>query len=292
MQPVAIIAIILAAVAITALICRFFYTRRAEKKIQYMLESLEDGELNFRFRESRRKNSLNNLLNRLKAHFDTGVSNVIEDKEVESWTRLIRVLTHEIMNTVSPISSLSEALKDAPESAMREGLDTISASSKGLIEFVQSYRDLTRIQKPVKKALLLKDLVGRVLTLEKEFAAASGAELSYTEKSDDILLYADENQISRILINLVRNAVQAGATKVDIVSEIDKDESVNVYLSNNGPAISEEAQSQIFVPFYTTKQEGSGIGLSVSRQIMRLHGGGLRLLRSDAEATTFLLTFK
>ena len=223
MQPVAIIAIILAAVAITALICRFFYTRRAEKKIQYMLESLEDGELNFRFRESRRKNSLNNLLNRLKAHFDTGVSNVIEDKEVESWTRLIRVLTHEIMNTVSPISSLSEALKDAPESAMREGLDTISASSKGLIEFVQSYRDLTRIQKPVKKALLLKDLVGRVLTLEKEFAAASGAELSYTEKNEDILLYADENQISRILINLVRNAVQAGATKVDIVSEIDKD---------------------------------------------------------------------
>ena len=292
MQPVAIIAIILAAVAITALICRFFYTRRAETKIQYMLESLEDGELNFRFRESRRKNSLNNLLNRLKAHFDTGVSNVIEDKEVESWTRLIRVLTHEIMNTVSPISSLSEALKDAPESAMREGLDTISASSKGLIEFVQSYRDLTRIQKPVKKALLLKDLVGRVLTLEKEFAAASGAELSYTEKNEDILLYADENQISRILINLVRNAVQAGATKVDIVSEIDKDESVNVYVSNNGPAISEEAQSQIFVPFYTTKQEGSGIGLSVSRQIMRLHGGGLRLLRSDADATTFLLTFK
>ncbi|MBO4817276.1 MAG: HAMP domain-containing histidine kinase [Bacteroidales bacterium] len=292
MQPVAIIAIILAAVAITAIFCRVFYTRRAEKKILYMLESLEDGELNFRFRESRRKNSLNNLLNRLKAHFDTGVSNVIEDKEVESWTRLIRVLTHEIMNTVSPISSLSEALKDAPESAMREGLDTISASSKGLIEFVQSYRDLTRIQKPVKKALLLKDLVGRVLTLEKEFAAASGAELSYTEKNEDILLYADENQISRILINLVRNAVQAGATKVDIVSEIDKDESVNVYVSNNGPAISEEAQSQIFVPFYTTKQEGSGIGLSVSRQIMRLHGGGLRLLRSDAEATTFLLTFK
>ncbi|MBO4760901.1 MAG: HAMP domain-containing histidine kinase [Bacteroidales bacterium] len=292
MQLITVIAIVCAAVVITVVFSRIYYTRKAEKKILYMLESLSDGEMNFRFKESKRKNSLNNLLNRLKSHFDTGVKNVIEDKEVESWTRLIRVLTHEIMNTVSPISSLSEALKDAPESAMREGLNTISASSKGLIEFVQSYRDLTRIQKPVKKALLLKELVGRVLHLEQEPAAAAGVKMTYTEKSEDILLYADENQISRILINLIRNAIQAGATKVDIVSEIASDESVKVYVSNNGPAISEEAQEQIFVPFYTTKEEGSGIGLSVSRQIMRLHGGNLSLLQSGADATTFLLTFK
>ena len=292
MQLITVIAIVFAAVVIAVVLSRIYYTRKAEKKILYMLESLSDGEMNFRFKESKRKNSLNNLLNKLKSHFDTGVKNVIEDKEVESWTRLIRVLTHEIMNTVSPISSLSEALKDAPESAMREGLDTISASSKGLIEFVQSYRDLTRIQKPVKKALLLKELVGRVLTLEQEPAAAAGVKMSYTEKSEDILLYADENQISRILINLIRNAIQAGATRVDIVSEIASDESVKVYVSNNGPAISEEAQSQIFVPFYTTKEEGSGIGLSVSRQIMRLHGGNLSLLQSSADVTTFLLTFK
>ncbi len=292
MQLITVIAIVFAAVVIAVVLSRIYYTRKAEKKILYMLESLSDGEMNFRFKESKRKNSLNNLLNKLKSHFDTGVKNVIEDKEVESWTRLIRVLTHEIMNTVSPISSLSEALKDAPESAMREGLDTISASSKGLIEFVQSYRDLTRIQKPVKKALLLKELVGRVLTLEQEPAAAAGVKMTYTEKSEDILLYADENQISRILINLIRNAIQAGATRVDIVSEIASDESVKVYVSNNGPAISEEAQSQIFVPFYTTKEEGSGIGLSVSRQIMRLHGGNLSLLQSSADVTTFLLTFK
>jgi len=292
MQLSLVIAIVAAVVLVTAVVCRIYYTRKAEKKILYMLESLEDGELNFRFKESRRKNSLNNLLNRLKSHFDTGVKNVIEDKEVESWTRLIRVLTHEIMNTVSPISSLSEALKEAPESAMREGLDTISASSKGLIEFVQSYRDLTRIQKPVKRALLLKELVGRIINLEQEPATAAGVKIAYTEKNEDILLYADENQISRILINLIRNAIQAGATKVDIVSEITPDEAVNVYVSNNGPAISEEAQAQIFVPFYTTKEEGSGIGLSVSRQIMRLHGGNLSLVSSDADSTIFLLTFK
>jgi len=279
-------------IAVVVLICRHIYTRKAEKKVKYMLDALSDGELNFRFHENGKRQDLNTLLNLLKAHFDTGISNMIEDNEAESWSRLIRVLTHEIMNTVTPISSLSDALKDAEPQQMKEGLETISASSKNLIQFVQSYRDLTKIPTPVRKALMVKDLAETVISLTSEQASASHAQVRYIEKAPDILLYADESQISRILINLIRNALQAGASKVDIIGDIDPMERVNIYVSNNGPAISEENQKQIFVPFFTTKADGSGIGLSVSRQIMRLHGGSLKLLRSDDSATVFVLCFR
>jgi len=287
--------IILAAiilVAVTVLICRIVYTRRAENKVKYMLDALSDGELNFRFHESGRRQSLNSLLNQLKAHFDTDIRNMIEDNEAESWSKLIRVLTHEIMNTVTPISTLSDALKDAEPEQMKEGLETISASSKNLIQFVQSYRDLTKIPTPVRKAILVREMVESVIGLTSEQAQALGASVSYREKNEDILIYADESQISRILINLIRNALQAGASKVEIVGEIDSMERVNLYVSNNGPAISEENQKQIFVPFFTTKSDGSGIGLSVSRQIMRLHGGSLRLHHSNPDSTVFVLSFK
>jgi len=305
-QIAILVAAALVLIAVTVFVCRYIYMRKAENKVKYMLDALSDGELNFRFHETG-KQDLNSLLNQLKAHFDTDISNMIEDNEAESWSKLIRVLTHEIMNTVTPISTLSDALKDAEPQQMKEGLETISASSKNLIQFVQSYRDLTRIPTPVRKALMVKDLAETVISLTSEQASETGAQIHYIEKSPDILIYADESQISRILINLIRNALQAGATKVDIIGEIDAMERVNIYVANNGPAISEENQKQIFVPFFTTKSDGSGIGLSVSRQIMRLHGGSLRLLRSTpasdpATSTTntnpttattiFALTFK
>jgi len=290
MQIITLVVAAIALVAITVLICRSIYTRRAEKKVKYMLDALSDGELNFRFHENGRRQDINTLLNQLKAHFDRDISNMIEDNEAESWSKLIRVLTHEIMNTVTPISTLSDALKDAEPSQMKEGLETISSSSKSLIAFVQSYRDLTRIPTPVRKALMVKDLAENVIKLTSE--QANKVEISYIEKSPDILVYADESQISRILINLVRNAIQAGASKIKIVGEIDAMERVNIYVANNGPGISEENQKQIFVPFFTTKSDGSGIGLSVSRQIMRLHGGSLRLLHSNDTDTIFVLSFK
>ena len=112
------------------------------------------------------------------------------------------------------------------------------------------------------------------------------------EKSDDILLYADENQISQILVNLLKNACQAGADKIEITAEIDISENIIINVANNGRPISKESQEEIFVPFYTTKQDGTGIGLSLSRQIMRLHNGSLRLSRSDEKSTVFTLQFK
>jgi len=228
------------------------------------------------------------------------ISNEMAENEQESWTKLIRVLTHEIMNTVTPIASLSDTLSEyignsedsEYNSDIRSGLETISQSSKGLIKFVESYRNLTRVAAPVRKAFLVRELMERVIQLAGRQADEQGVRLEFTEKAEDILLYADEGQISQILVNLVKNAIQASATSVEIVAEMDLAENVIIHVINNGRPISKESQEEIFVPFYTTKQEGTGIGLSLSRQIMRLHNGTLRLTRSDLQSTVFTLYFR
>ncbi len=228
------------------------------------------------------------------------ISNEMAENEQESWTKLIRVLTHEIMNTVTPIASLSDTLSEyignsydsEYNSTIRSGLETISQSSKGLIKFVDSYRNLTRVAAPVRKAFLVRELMERVIQLAGQQAEEQGVRLEFTEKAEDILLYADEGQISQILVNLVKNAIQASATSVEIVAEMDLAENVIIHVINNGRPISKESQEEIFVPFYTTKQEGTGIGLSLSRQIMRLHNGTLRLTRSDLQSTVFTLYFR
>ena len=201
------------------------------------------------------------------------ISSEIAENEQESWSKLIRVLTHEIMNTVTPIASLSETLLtfEGVNEEARTGLDTISQSSRGLIKFVDSYRNLTRVAPPVKKAFYFKELAERVINLTREQALMSGVHCSYAEKSEDIILYADEGQITQILINLVKNAIQADAKTVVITAEINLAEHIIINVFNDGSPISKESQEEIFVPFYTTKQEGTGIGLSLSRQIMRLH---------------------
>lgn len=222
------------------------------------------------------------------------ISSEIAENEQESWSKLIRVLTHEIMNTVTPIASLSETLLtfEGVNEEVRTGLDTISQSSRGLIKFVDSYRNLTRVAPPVKKAYYFKELAERVINLTREQALMSGVQCSYVEKSEDIILYADEGQITQILINLVKNAIQADAKKVEITAEINLSEHIIINVFNDGSPISKESQEEIFVPFFTTKQEGTGIGLSLSRQIMRLHNGTLALTRSDDKGTVFTLTFR
>ena len=222
------------------------------------------------------------------------ISSEIAENEQESWSKLIRVLTHEIMNTVTPIASLSETLLtfEGVNEEVKSGLDTISQSSRGLIKFVDSYRNLTRVAPPVKKAFYFKELAERVINLTREQALMSGVQCSYVEKSEDIILYADEGQITQILINLVKNAIQADAKKVEITAEINLSEHIIINVFNDGSPISKESQEEIFVPFFTTKQEGTGIGLSLSRQIMRLHNGTLALTRSDDKGTIFTLTFR
>ena len=222
------------------------------------------------------------------------ISNEIAENEQESWSKLIRVLTHEIMNTVTPIASLSETLLNFEDvdGEVRNGLNTISQSSRGLIKFVDTYRNLTRVAMPSKKAFYFRELAERVISLTREQAVITGTVCTYVEKSEDVLLYADEGQITQILINLVKNAVQAEAKNIEITAEINLSEHIIINVINDGLPISKESQEEIFIPFFTTKQDGTGIGLSLSRQIMRLHNGSLKLTRSDEKGTVFTLVFK
>lgn len=145
---------------------------------------------------------------------------------------------------------------------------------------------------PVRKAFFARDIAAKVIDLSQPVLTAAGTTACFVEKTEDVLLYADESQISQILINLVKNAAQAGARHIEISAELDKRDNAVINVSNDGPPISAASQEEIFIPFFTTKPEGSGIGLSLSRQIMRMHGGTLRLTRSDSEATVFTLIFK
>ena len=231
------------------------------------------------------------------------VTEELETNQEEAYSKLIRVLTHEIMNTVTPISSLSDALVSylepeddelTPErrKALRDGLDTIASSSRSLIQFVESYRNLTRVAPPVKSVFYVRDLASEVMELTSEQLASSSASLSFAERSDDVILFADRGQILQILINLVKNAVQAKARTINMEARIDSSDITIIEVSNDGEPITPEAQKQMFVPFYTTKQDGSGIGLAISRQIMRMHNGQISLKSSTAEKTTFSLIFR
>lgn len=182
--------------------------------------------------------------------------------------------------------------KGAGGSAVKSGLETIASSSRSLIKFVNSYRSLTHIPAPEKRAFYLRELLDNVLNLTGKELSASGVSCTFRENPEDLLLYADMGQISQIFINMLKNAVQAGASKIDISARLDKAESIVIDISNNGSPISRESQEEIFVPFYTTKPSGTGIGLSLSRQIMRLHNGTIRLTRSDDAVTTFTLIFR
>ena len=279
-------------VAVIVAVIATIRTRQKDiKKVAYMMDALEDGELNFRFQD---KNKFNRTLNRIRTIFEKQR----QAHEQDSWTKLIRVLTHEIMNTVSPIASLSDALAKSmdenghSELDVKSGLDTISDSSKNLIKFVETYRQLSGVARPLRKAVDLQELMDQVISLNSEYASSCGASCVYRPEEADLMIYADEGQISQILINLIKNALQAGAKHIDISARMGKEDEVIVQVANDGAPIPVSAQEQIFVPFYTTKKEGSGIGLSLARQIMRQHNGTIDLVRSDVNQTVFQLIFR
>lgn len=279
------IVLIVVAVAI-AIVVTFWLTRRHDAKmVSFMMDALEDGELNFRFQE---KSSLNRALNRIRGIFER--RSAVD--ESTSWSRLFRVITHEIMNTVAPIASLSDALTKEDELDVKAGLETISASSKDLIRFVESYRNFTEVAPLIRKAVMVDELLDRVLRLNKAKMAEQGAVLTYQAKMADLLIYADEGQIVQVFNNLIKNAVQAGATSIRITADLNAEDQTVIRVSNNGKAIPLRQIDEIFVPFYTTKSNGTGIGLSLSKQIMVKHNGTLSLEQSDDKVTIFTLVFK
>lgn len=225
------------------------------------------------------------------------IRNELDAKELDSWIKLTRVLTHEIMNSIAPISSLSETFlkrSDVIGTPLYDGIRAIHETSTGLISFVDSYRKFSSLQKPSPEPFYLLDLLHQVegLTLVPENIA-----LTLQIEPAELMLYADPNLIRQVLINLIKNAVQAiGGHKgrIHVRAYSSADEHVFVYVSNDGPAIPEAEAEQIFVPFFTTRSEGSGIGLSLSRQIMKLSGGSISLLRPGTNGwnTTFVLEFE
>lgn len=225
------------------------------------------------------------------------IRNELDAKELDSWIKLTRVLTHEIMNSIAPISSLSETFlkrSDVIGTPLYDGIRAIHETSTGLISFVDSYRKFSSLQKPSPEPFYLLDLLHQVegLTLVPENIA-----LTLQIEPAELMLYADPNLIRQVLINLIKNAVQAiGGHKgrIHVRAYSSADEHVFVYVSNDGPAIPEAEAEQIFVPFFTTRSEESGIGLSLSRQIMKLSGGTISLLRSGTNGwnTTFVLEFE
>lgn len=276
-----VVVVVIAAIVVTTLIVR----RNDARKVGFMMDALEDGELNFHFKE---KSALNRALNRIKGIFERRDA----ANEESSQNKLFRVMTHEIMNTVAPIASLSDALLNEQGVDVKAGLETISASSKDLIRFVESYRSMTQAQPPVRKAVMVDELMDRVLLLNKAKIAEQGATLTYQANTPDLLIYADEGQIVQVFNNLIKNAVQAGATSIRITADLNSEDQTVIRVANNGKAIPLRQTEEIFIPFYTTKPNGTGIGLSLSKQIMVRHNGNLVLEQSDSNLTVFALLFK
>ena len=228
------------------------------------------------------------------------INSELDDKEIDSWIRLTRVLTHEIMNSVTPITSLSDTLLSIHEDAdseIRNGLEVISTTGKSLISFVESYRKFTHIPTPEPSLFYVQKFAERMTNLARHHNNFPNITININIEPADLIVYADEKLITQVVLNLLKNAMQAiGSGQPDGLIELkaycNPDESVIIEVSNNGPTIPPEEAEHIFVPFFTTKEGGSGIGLSISRQIMRLSGGSIALKSNPAiNKTSFILTF-
>ena len=226
------------------------------------------------------------------------VGNIHEEldrKEVESWEKLTRILTHEIMNSLAPVTSISHTLLSSSGDAdtMRQGLETIHTTSDRLLRFVDSFRAVTRIPAPQKAPFYLSELVAEACSL----TARDGVEVEVSIEPEDTMLYADRALMSQVFVNLLKNATEALMAqdcdhKITIHSTIDTEERIQIEITNSGSAIPAEVAENIFTPFFTTKTDGSGIGLAVSRQIVRLHGGSLRLKHNEEGRVTFAIVME
>lgn len=238
------------------------------------------------------------------------IKSELEEYELASWKKLIRVLTHEIMNSVTPISSLSESINhlfknkskpreiieefdDADYDEMKAGFESIEKRSKGLLGFVNQYKKLTKIPVPNFEIVQLKVLVDQVIVLYKKDLNENRISLLITIQ-ENIEINADKALIEQVLINLLLNAIDAVKEKEKPEIQITAQQNenlVSLIFKDNGKGISEENIDQIFVPFFTTKEKGSGIGLSLCRQIMQLHKGSIKVISKENEGSEFVLEF-
>lgn len=241
----------------------------------------------------------------------SNIQSELEEKEMEAWQNLVRVLTHEIMNSVTPISSLASiveedlkhkletnqdiTIKKEEAQDMHLSLQTISKRSEGLIRFVQEFRNLTHIPKPKLSTIEVKGLLEEMAVLHKKEVADRKIKITLAIDPDQLRISADKTMIEQVLINLIKNAIQAFDEQEDKVIALsaytnEKGRPV-ISVKDNGPGIEPEALEKIFIPFFSTKKTGSGIGLSLSRQIMRQHEGSVTVKSKIGEGTEFFLRF-
>lgn len=238
------------------------------------------------------------------------IKSEIDQSEVDAWQKLIRVLTHEIMNSVSPIKLLSGSLIEMYEENKRVktieeidsttiensllGLKTIRKRSEGLSNFVETYKNLTQIPKPKMTDFAVSDMFDHLKTLFKSDFQEKAIDVNFSCNPQNLILHADEKLIEQVLINLMKNSSEAllstNNSYLKITAELYNEKPV-IKVSDNGKGITHEEIDNIFIPFFTTKEKGSGIGLSLSRQIMHLHGGNIVVRSTPNVETIFTLTF-
>lgn len=229
------------------------------------------------------------------------IRTVLETQETEAWQKLIRVLTHEIMNSMTPIVSLSELVKNAfspnhslsadEEQELTQAIETIYRRSNGLLRFVENYRKVTGIPAPVLQVVSVSDLLTSTFQLLK--SEMNGLQL--LTPSVYLQIIADKGQIEQVLINLIKNAQEALSNhpnpSIELSAGINSDGHTYIQIADNGSGIAPDTLERIFIPFFTTKPAGSGIGLSLSRQIMHMHHGNLNAVSETGKGSKFTLTF-
>jgi len=237
------------------------------------------------------------------------IQSELEEKEMEAWQNLVKILTHEIMNSIAPISSLAGTIQSEMQNKIEQvdeispadmedylmGISTIEKRSQGLISFVSDFRSLAHIPTPKFSSIAISKLFDQLEVLLQNQLEANQIKLTKEINPKELILFGDQNQIEQVMINLTQNAIQAveDAEKKSIVLRAFIDEAGKIILevADTGKGIEEEALSKIFIPFFTTKKKGSGIGLSLSKQIMRRHKGNIQVRSTQGEGTTFKLIF-
>ncbi|MBN1970986.1 MAG: HAMP domain-containing histidine kinase [Candidatus Delongbacteria bacterium] len=231
------------------------------------------------------------------------INSELENQEVDSWSNLVKVLTHEIMNSITPITSLSSLLVEMFESDkylnncnnssdFLDGLNAINKRSDGLIKFVRKYRELTKIPLPVISEHRVSELFSGVKDLFNSKLDDGRIYIKFI--SSDEVVKADKSLIEQVLINLIKNSISAiGDNKgdIEIGCYVNSENRTCIYVKDNGQGILDYVQKNIFIPFFTTKENGSGIGLAFSKQVMRMHGGTIHVDSVPDKETIFTLTF-
>lgn len=269
------------------------YNHAAQKLLQREMithvDQIKESLKNFSSRET--NTVLKGRRVRIVAFSD--IKGELANQETDSWVKLIRVLTHEIMNTVTPIVSLSDTLLRHSEGEQHEGLSVIHHTSKELIKFVENYRRFTHVPTPQPTLFYVKPFLERMTSLARQ-RMKDGCKVETDIRPKDLIVYADEGLISRVMTNLLKNAAEAvpAGGHIWLKAYTGENDTVVIDVINNGPMIPDDIATHIFVPFFTTKKDGSGIGLSISRQIMRVSNGFISLITDKANhLTTFRLIF-